>query len=74
MAQPKDVEVVVVAPRFAMLAAEQSVRVSSTTIRYMLQSGCVADAAALLGRHYRLVGQIVPGKGRGKGRGKGHNK
>jgi riboflavin kinase/FMN adenylyltransferase len=66
MAQPSGIEVVVVAPRFAMLTAEQSVRVSSTTIRYMLQSGCVADAAALLGRHYRLIGQIIPGKGIGK--------
>ncbi len=66
MAQPNDIEVVVVAPRFAMLVSEQSVRVSSTTIRYMLQSGCVADAAVLLGRHYRLIGQIIPGKGRGR--------
>jgi riboflavin kinase/FMN adenylyltransferase len=66
MAQPNGIEVIVVPPRFAILSAEQSVRVSSTTIRYMLQSGCVADAAALLGRHYRLIGQIVPGKGRGK--------
>ncbi|MFH1370251.1 MAG: bifunctional riboflavin kinase/FAD synthetase [Planctomycetota bacterium] len=66
IAQPNGIEVVVVAPRFAILSAEQSVCVSSTTIRYMLQSGCVADAAALLGRHYRLIGQIIPGRGRGK--------
>ncbi len=65
-AQPGGIEVVIVGPRFALLAAEQPVRVSSTTIRYMLQSGCVADAAALLGRHYRLIGQVVSGKGRGR--------
>ena len=66
MAQPNGIEVVVVPARYTHLATEQSVRVSSTTIRYMLESGCVADAAALLDRHYRLVGQIIPGKGRGK--------
>lgn len=66
MAQLAGIEVVVVGPRFALLAAEQSVRVSSTTIRYMLQSGCVVDAAALLGRHYRLLGQVIPGRGRGR--------
>jgi riboflavin kinase/FMN adenylyltransferase len=32
----------------------------------MLQSGHVADAAVLLGRHYRLIGQIISGKGRGR--------
>jgi riboflavin kinase/FMN adenylyltransferase len=66
LSQPAGIEVIVVPPRYTLLASEQSIRVSSTTIRYMLQSGCVADAAALLGRHYRLIGQIIPGKGRGK--------
>jgi riboflavin kinase / FMN adenylyltransferase len=32
----------------------------------MLQAGQVADAAILLGRHYRLVGQIVSGRGQGR--------
>jgi riboflavin kinase/FMN adenylyltransferase len=66
LAQSVGFEVIVVPPRFTRLATEQSIRVSSTTIRYMLQSGCVADAAALLGRHYRLIGLIIPGKGRGR--------
>jgi len=42
------------------------VRVSSTMIRYMLRSGNVADAAILLGRPYKLIGKIIPGKGKGK--------
>jgi len=66
MAEPDGFDVVVVPPKLVKLPTGQSVRVSSTTIRYMLQSGHVADAAVLLGRPYRLIGQIIPGKGRGK--------
>ena len=43
----------------------QVVRVSSTMIRYMLESGHVSDALAALGRPYRLVEQIVHGRGVG---------
>ena len=66
MAGPDGFDVVVVPPKLVTLPTGQSVRVSSTTIRYMLQTGHVADAAVLLGRHYRLIGQIIPGKGRGR--------
>jgi riboflavin kinase/FMN adenylyltransferase len=66
LSQQAGIEVVVVPPKYTLLANEQSIRVSSTTIRYMLQGGSVADAAALLGRHYRIIGGIIPGKGRGK--------
>jgi len=58
--------VVVVPAKQVRLPTGQFFRVSSTTIRYMLQSGHVADAAFLLGRPYRLIGQIVPGLGRGR--------
>jgi len=44
----------------------QTVRVSSTMIRYMLTSGDVADAAVALGRPYKLIGKIIPGHGRGR--------
>jgi riboflavin kinase/FMN adenylyltransferase len=44
----------------------QTVRISSTVIRYMLTSGDVADAAVALGRAYKLIGRIVPGRGRGR--------
>ncbi|MEK7996421.1 MAG: riboflavin kinase, partial [Planctomycetota bacterium] len=37
-----------------------------TLIRYMLESGHVADAREALGRPYRLVGEIIPGRGVGK--------
>lgn len=56
----------VIEPRKIKLSTGQSVRVSSTMIRYMLESGHVADAAAALGRPYRLVGRIIPGRGIGK--------
>ncbi|MFA5554450.1 MAG: bifunctional riboflavin kinase/FAD synthetase [Phycisphaerae bacterium] len=45
---------------------EQTVRISSTMIRYMLHSGEVSDAAAAMGRPYRLIGKIIRGRGKGK--------
>lgn len=62
----KGFEVCVVEPRMIKLSTGQSVRVSSTMIRYMLESGHVADAGVALGRPYRLVGEIVSGRGIGK--------
>ena len=59
-------EVSVVGPEKIELSTGQTVRVSSTMIRYMLESGHVADAATALGRPYRLVEQIIPGRGIGK--------
>jgi len=35
-------------------------------IRYMVESGHVVDAAVALSRPYRLLGPIVPGRGRGR--------
>ncbi len=62
----KGFEVCVIEPRMIKLSTGQSVRVSSTVIRYMLESGHVADAGAALGRPYRLAGEIIPGRGIGK--------
>ncbi|MBN2455528.1 MAG: bifunctional riboflavin kinase/FAD synthetase [Sedimentisphaerales bacterium] len=62
----KGIEVLEVPLKKVQLAGGQMVRASSTTIRYMLESGHVAEARILLGRAYRLAGKIVPGKGRGK--------
>jgi riboflavin kinase/FMN adenylyltransferase len=59
-------EVCVVEPRMIKLSTGQSVRVSSTMIRYMLESGHVADAGAALGRPYRLSEEIIEGRGVGK--------
>jgi len=62
----KGFEVCVIGPKEIKLSTGQTVRVSSTLIRYMLESGHVADAAAALGRPYRLVEKIIPGRGIGK--------
>jgi riboflavin kinase/FMN adenylyltransferase len=59
-------EVSVIRPKQIRLSTGQTVKVSSTIIRYMLESGHVADARAALGRPYRLVEQIIPGRGIGK--------
>lgn len=66
MAAQNGFDVIVVPAKTTRLSTGQIVRVSSTTIRYMLEAGHVADAASLLGRQYRLVGKIIQGKGRGK--------
>jgi len=48
------------------LSIGRSVKVSSTIIRSLLESGKVADAAVALTRPYRLIGQVVSGRGKGK--------
>jgi riboflavin kinase/FMN adenylyltransferase len=59
-------DVSVIQPKEIRFSSGQIVRISSTMIRYMLESGHVADAVAALGRPYRLVGEIIPGRGIGK--------
>jgi riboflavin kinase/FMN adenylyltransferase len=59
-------EVIVVTPKRVRLAMGQSIKVSSTIIRYMIESGHVSEAAIALSRPYKLMEKIVPGKGRGK--------
>lgn len=39
---------------------------SSTRIRQLLVAGKVAEVVTLLGRHYNLEGEVVPGKQRGR--------
>jgi riboflavin kinase/FMN adenylyltransferase len=62
----KGFDVAVVAPKHIELPTGQTLRVSSTMIRYMLESGHVAEAAVALSRPYRLAGPIVSGYGRGR--------
>ncbi len=59
-------DVSVIEPKQIKLSTDQIVKVSSTMIRYMLESGHAADAAAALGRPYRLIEKIIPGRGIGK--------
>jgi riboflavin kinase/FMN adenylyltransferase len=40
--------------------------VSSSTIRAKISEGNVAQAASLIGRYYKIRGEVVPGDGRGK--------
>jgi riboflavin kinase/FMN adenylyltransferase len=56
----------VIEPKVAKLSIGRAVKISSTIIRNLLTSGKVADAAVALGRPYRLIGEIVPGRGKGK--------
>jgi riboflavin kinase/FMN adenylyltransferase len=66
MSKEDGFEIIVIPPFQAQLSTGQSIRVSSTTIRYMLHGGHVADATVLLGRPYRLIGRIIPGRGQGR--------
>ena len=59
-------EVIVVEAMTARLSIGHAVKVSSTLIRNMLEAGKVNDAAVALGRPYRFVGEIIPGRGKGK--------
>lgn len=63
---PGGFEVVEVGLKKVELPGGQKVRVSSTTVRYMIEAGHLAEAAVLLGRPYRLAGKIIAGCGRGK--------
>jgi riboflavin kinase / FMN adenylyltransferase len=66
LGKEKGFDVLVVEPKQAKLGTGQTVKVSSTVIRYMLESGHVSDAAVALGRPYRLIEKIVPGRGKGR--------
>jgi riboflavin kinase/FMN adenylyltransferase len=61
----KGFEVHVIGPKKIKLSTGQTVRVSSTMIRYMLEGGHVADAAIALGRPYRIAERIISGRGVG---------
>jgi len=66
LGRQKGFEVCIVPPREMEFSTGQSLRVSSTIIRYMLEGGHVAEAAAALTRPYRLMGPVVSGWGRGR--------
>jgi riboflavin kinase/FMN adenylyltransferase len=66
MGKKNGFHVSVIEPKEIRLSTGQTVTVSSTVIRKMLKTGDVADAALALGRPYRLIGRIIPGRGKGK--------
>jgi riboflavin kinase/FMN adenylyltransferase len=58
-------EVLQASARQVRLAGGRRTAVSSSRIREWLHKGCVKDAAVALSRPYRLIGQVIPGRGRG---------
>ena len=66
MGKEKGFLVSVIKPKEIQLSTGRFVKVSSTFIRNMLTSGQVTDAALMLSRPYRLIGQIIAGRGKGK--------
>lgn len=56
----------VVPPLHITFSTDQSLRASSTVIRYMLEAGHVADAQIALGRPFRLWERVVAGRGKGR--------
>lgn len=62
----KGFQVSVIEPEKIKLSTNETIRVSSTLIRNLLEAGSVADAAIAPSRPYRLIGRVVPGHGRGK--------
>lgn len=56
----------VVAPVEATLADGSRVPARSGTVRTMVLAGCVADAAAVLGRFYEIEGTVVKGDQQGR--------
>jgi riboflavin kinase/FMN adenylyltransferase len=59
-------EVIVVDAKEVKTSTGQNVPVSSTIIRDLLKAGSVSNAVGALGRPYRLIGQVIPGRGKGK--------
>jgi riboflavin kinase/FMN adenylyltransferase len=56
----------VVAPVEVAMTDGTLVRASSTMTRWLLEQGRIADAAAVLGRPYEMVGSVVQGDRRGR--------
>ena len=66
MSEENGFELRVVEEETIQIPGGQILRVSSTMVRYMLEGGEVGDAAMALGRYYRLIGEVVGGRGVGR--------
>jgi riboflavin kinase / FMN adenylyltransferase len=58
-------EVLIVPDKKVTLNNSDPITASSSIIRRLLHAGSVADAAKLLDRPYRLIGQVISGRGKG---------
>jgi len=56
----------VAAKKLSLPDDRRSVICSSSLIRNLLETGRVESAAAVMDRPYRLIGRVVPGRGKGK--------
>ena len=65
MGRERGFEVVIVEPKEAAFSKGEHGTVSSSLIRGFLEKGNVKDAAAALGRPYKLIGKTIPGRGKG---------
>jgi riboflavin kinase / FMN adenylyltransferase len=59
-------ELIVVPDVEQPLSDQTLVTCSSTITRWLIERGRVADAARILGRHYAIEGEVVPGDKRGR--------
>lgn len=66
LAKDRSFDVIVVKSRNVKLSDGSTVMCSSSLIRGLIENGKMTDAAALMGRYYRLIGYTVKGRGLGK--------
>jgi len=66
LGQEHDFELCVVGPIALQIEAGETVPVSSSLVRRLLEQGRAHQAALCLGRPYRLAGTVVPGHRRGR--------
>jgi len=59
-------ETIIIEPEEMRLFDEMMSKISSTAIRHLLQKGRVGKASMALGRNYRLMGQVISGRGKGR--------
>jgi len=65
MGKERGFEVVIVEPKESAFSKGEHGMVSSSLVRGFLEKGNVKDAAAALGRPYKLIGKTIPGRGKG---------
>lgn len=65
LGKEKGFDVKIVPAREIESCEKEKTKISSTLIRHLLHQGKIVVAGAALGRNYRLIGKIHPGRGKG---------